>query len=80
MKVGKLPTFPGTANVRVCISRGSVYAGFWYFITRSVRAETAAMQGEIAQLKPATHRHKSCHSGSMNSKQPTKLAKKNTLS
>jgi len=53
MKVGKLPTLPWYLRMFVFVLvAGVVYAGFWYFITRSVRAETAAMQGEIAQLKP----------------------------
>jgi type IV pilus assembly protein PilO len=53
MKVGKLPTLPWYLRMFVFVLvAGVIYAGFWYFITRSVRAETAAMQGEIAQLKP----------------------------
>ena len=53
MKVGKLPTLPWYLRMFVfVVVAGIVYAGFWYFVTRSVRSETANMQGEIALLKP----------------------------
>ena len=53
MKVGKLPNLPWYLRMFVFVAvAGIVYAGFWYFVTRSVRTETANMQGEIAQLKP----------------------------
>lgn len=53
MKVGKLPNLPWYLRMVVfVVVAGIVYAGFWYFVTRSVRTETANMQGEIAQLKP----------------------------
>ncbi len=53
MKVGKLPNLPWYLRMIVFVAvAGIVYAGFWYFVTRSVRTETANMQGEIAQLKP----------------------------
>ena len=53
MKVGKLPTLPWYLRMFVfVVVAGILYAGFWYFVTRSVRTETANMQGEIAQLKP----------------------------
>jgi Tfp pilus assembly protein PilO len=35
---------------------GLLYAGFWYFITSGTRAETKAMEEEIAQLRPRNAR------------------------
>lgn len=53
MKVGKLPTLPWYLRMVLFVAvAGVLYAGFWYFVTRGVRGETATMQGEIAQLKP----------------------------
>ena len=53
MKVGKLPTLPWYLRMLLfVVVAGVIYAGFWYFMTRSVRNETTTMQGEIAQLKP----------------------------
>ena len=53
MKVGKLPTLPWYLRMLLfVVVAGVIYAGFWYFVTRGVRTETATMQGEIAQLKP----------------------------
>ncbi|HSE33250.1 MAG TPA: type 4a pilus biogenesis protein PilO [Pyrinomonadaceae bacterium] len=53
MNVGKLPNLPWYLRmVLFVVVAGVIYAGFWYFVTRGVRAETATMQGEIAQLKP----------------------------
>ena len=53
MKVGKLPTLPWYLRMLLfVVVAGVIYAGFWYFMTRSVRNDTATMQGEIAQLKP----------------------------
>ncbi|HEX7297128.1 MAG TPA: type 4a pilus biogenesis protein PilO [Pyrinomonadaceae bacterium] len=53
MKVGKLPTLPWYLRMLLfVVVAGVIYAGFWYFVTRGVRAETASMQAEIAQLKP----------------------------
>jgi type IV pilus assembly protein PilO len=53
MKVGKLPNLPWYLRmILFVVIAGVIYAGFWYFMTRSVRNETASMQGEIAQLKP----------------------------
>ncbi len=31
---------------------GVMYAGFWYFVTKPVRAETKVFNDEIAQLLP----------------------------
>ncbi|HEX6728839.1 MAG TPA: type 4a pilus biogenesis protein PilO [Pyrinomonadaceae bacterium] len=53
MKFGKIPTLPWYLRMFVFVAvAGVVYAAFWYFVTRSVRTETATLQGEIAQLKP----------------------------
>ena len=53
MKVGKLQSFPWYLRLVVFIAvAGAMYAGFWYFVTKSTRAETEAMQEEIAQLLP----------------------------
>jgi Tfp pilus assembly protein PilO len=53
MKLGKIPYLPWYLRMFVFVAvAGVIYAGFWYFITRSVRAETANLQGEIATLKP----------------------------
>jgi len=53
MKVGKLQTLPWYLRLVVfMVVAGAMYAGFWYFVTKSTRAETAAMQAEIAQLLP----------------------------
>jgi len=53
MKVGKLPTLPWYLRMLLfVVVAGVIYAGFWYFVTRGVRTETASMQSEIAQLKP----------------------------
>jgi len=53
MKLGKLPNLPWYLRLFLFVAvAGVIYAGFWYFITRSVRTETAGMQGEIASLKP----------------------------
>lgn len=53
MKVGKLPTLPWYLRMFLfVVVAGVIYAGFWYFVTRGVRGETATMQQEIAQLKP----------------------------
>jgi Tfp pilus assembly protein PilO len=53
MKFGKLPHLPWYVRFVVFVAvAGVVYAGFWYFVTRSTRAETKTMQDEIAQLLP----------------------------
>ena len=51
MKVGKLPNLPWYLRLVVFIAiAGSMYAGFWYFVTRGTRTETKSMQDEIATL------------------------------
>jgi type IV pilus assembly protein PilO len=53
MKVGKLPTLPWYLRMFAFVAVAAVvYGAFWYFVTRGVRNETSALQGEIAQLKP----------------------------
>src|ERR1051325_8622751 len=51
MKVGKLPNLPWYLRLVVFVAiAGSMYAGFWYFVTRGTRTETKSMQDEIATL------------------------------
>ena len=53
MKVGKLQSLPWYLRlVAFMVVAGVMYAGFWYFVTRGTRAETATMQAEIAALLP----------------------------
>jgi Tfp pilus assembly protein PilO len=53
MKFGKLPHLPWYLRLVVFVAvAGAMYAGFWYFVTRSTRADTKTMQDEIAQLLP----------------------------
>jgi Tfp pilus assembly protein PilO len=53
MKLGKLPALPWYLRLVAFVAVAAVlYAGFWYFMTRSTRADTASMQSEIAQLRP----------------------------
>jgi Tfp pilus assembly protein PilO len=53
MKLGKLPTLPWYLRlVAFLFIGGLMYAGFWYFVTSGTRAETKAMEEEIAQLRP----------------------------
>src|SRR5678809_1429315 len=51
MKFGKLPHLPWYLRLVVFVAiAGSMYAGFWYFMTRGTRTETKLMQDEIATL------------------------------
>lgn len=53
MKVGKIQSLPWYLRLIAFVAvAGVMYAGFWYFVTRGTRTETAAMQAEIAQLLP----------------------------
>jgi type IV pilus assembly protein PilO len=53
MKVGKIQTLPWYLRlIAFMVVAGAMYAGFWYFVTRGTRSETAAMQAEIAELLP----------------------------
>ena len=52
MKVGKLQALPWYLRlVAFGAVAAVVYLGFWYFVTKGTRAETATMQVEIASLK-----------------------------
>ena len=53
MKIGNLQTLPW--YVRLAIFGGfaiALYAGFWYFVTRSTRKETKELNVKIAELRP----------------------------
>ena len=51
MKVGKLPSMPWYLRLLMfVVVAGVMYAGFWYFVTRGTRAETTALNEEIAGL------------------------------
>lgn len=53
MKVSKIQSLPWYLRLAVFVAvAGVLYAGFWYFVTRGTRAETAKMQADIDQLKP----------------------------
>lgn len=53
MKVGKIPFLPWYLRLIAFVAvAGVVYAGFWYFVTRGTRLDTATMQAEIALLLP----------------------------
>jgi Tfp pilus assembly protein PilO len=52
MKLGKLPAFPWYLRLVIfLVIAGSMYAGFWYFVTSGTRKETADMAEDIAKLK-----------------------------
>ena len=53
MKLGKLPTLPWYLRLVVFLMvGGALYAGFWYFATRTTRTQTKEMETEIARLRP----------------------------
>jgi len=53
MKFGKLPHLPWYLRLLTFVLvAGVMYAGFWYFVTRSTRIETKTMEDEIALLLP----------------------------
>ena len=53
MKFGKLPHLPWYLRLLTfVVVAGVMYAGFWYFVTRSTRLETKTMEDEIALLLP----------------------------
>jgi Tfp pilus assembly protein PilO len=53
MKFGKLPHLPWYLRLLTfVVVAGVMYAGFWYFVTRSTRIETKTMEDEIALLLP----------------------------
>jgi len=53
MKIGNLQSMPWYVRLVVMVAvAGAMYAGFWYFVTKPTRAETQALNDEIAQLLP----------------------------
>lgn len=51
MKIGNLQSVPWYLKLLVFVAvAGVVYAGFWNFVTKPVRAETKAFNSEIADL------------------------------
>jgi type IV pilus assembly protein PilO len=53
MKVGKIQALPWYVRLMAfVVVAAAMGAGFWYFVTRSTRIETAGMQAEVAELKP----------------------------
>lgn len=51
MKLGNIQSMPWYLRLMLFgVVAGVMYAGFWYFVTRGTRAETAQLNGEIAQL------------------------------
>lgn len=53
MKIGNLQSLPWYLRLGMFVVLAAVmYGGFWYFVTKSVRAETKAFNAEIAELLP----------------------------
>jgi Tfp pilus assembly protein PilO len=53
MKIGNIQTLPWYLRVAMFgVVAGFLYAGFWYFVTRSTRAETKELNDKIAELLP----------------------------
>lgn len=53
MRIGGLQTMPWYLRLMVFVVIAVVvYGGFWYFITRGTRAQTAELNSEIQQLRP----------------------------
>lgn len=53
MKIGNLQTLPWYLRMTIFVVVAAVmYGGFWYFVTKPVRAETKVFNAEIAQLLP----------------------------
>ena len=53
MKIGNLPTLPWYLKLVVFVLvAGLMYGVFWYFVTKSTRAETATINAEVQQLLP----------------------------
>jgi Tfp pilus assembly protein PilO len=52
MKIGSLNNIPWYARLGVFVAAAvALYAGFWYFVTRSTRAETKDLTAKIEVLK-----------------------------
>jgi len=53
MKIGNLQSLPWYLRLVMFVAVAAVmYGGFWYFVTKPVRAETKVFKDEIAQLLP----------------------------
>jgi Tfp pilus assembly protein PilO len=53
MKIGNIQTLPWYFRVAMFAAvAGFMYAGFWYFVTRSTRAETKELNEKVAELLP----------------------------
>jgi Tfp pilus assembly protein PilO len=53
MKIGNIQTLPWYLRAAMFAAvAGLMYAGFWYFVTRSTRAETKELNDKIAELLP----------------------------
>lgn len=53
MKIGNIQTLPWYLRLTMfLVIAGLMYGAFWYFVTRSTRAETANLNVEIQQLLP----------------------------
>jgi Tfp pilus assembly protein PilO len=51
MKIGNLQSMPWYMKLVITIVlAGAVYAGFWNFVTKPVRAETRTMNNDVAEL------------------------------
>jgi type IV pilus assembly protein PilO len=51
MKIGNIQTVPWYLRLVMFVGLAAgIYAGFWYFVTKPVRAETKTFNGEIADL------------------------------
>src|SRR4051812_32785217 len=52
MKIGSFPSIPWYLRLVMFVAvAGLMYAGFWYFVTKPVRAEVAVFNAEIEQLR-----------------------------
>ncbi|HKY29545.1 MAG TPA: type 4a pilus biogenesis protein PilO [Pyrinomonadaceae bacterium] len=53
MRIGNVQALPWYLRLTVfVVVAGLMYAGFWYFVTKGTRAETAALNDEIQKLLP----------------------------
>ncbi len=53
MKIGSLQSLPWYLRLVMFVAVAAVmYAGFWYFVTKPIHAETKAFNDEIAELLP----------------------------
>ena len=53
MKIGNVNSLPWYLRLGMFVAvAGVMYAGFWYFVTKPISAETKAFKDEIAQLLP----------------------------